>query len=216
MSQTDLSMAKGIPTTPYSSGTMPARDGAPPKVSWKQYIADFVKAPSRAKAALVGSLLLVAMGPAGLSALTPFVVPAFAMKTGTPLPEAMLMFVALPLIIGPLVLPFAGQWVDRLGARRVALPGIVLYALVTAIIPLAAGKLWLMGILLVLASIFGFGSSLGIAFKVISEWFLPSGRRFRSYRGRIQPVQRHLFSPVPVARKRQCAGVTTNDAGHGH
>ncbi|MVA54642.1 MFS transporter [Agrobacterium vitis] len=171
MSQTDLSMAKGIPTTPYSSGTMPARDGAPPKVSWKQYIADFVKAPSRAKAALIGSLLLVAMGPAGLSALTPFVVPAFAMKTGTPLPEAMLMFVALPLIIGPLVLPFAGQWVDRLGARRVALPGIILYALVTAIIPLAAGKLWLMGILLVLASIFGFGSSLGIAFKVISEWF---------------------------------------------
>jgi hypothetical protein len=43
----------------------------------------------------MGSLILVAMDPAGLSAFTPFVVPAFAMKTGTPKPEAMLLFVAL-------------------------------------------------------------------------------------------------------------------------
>lgn len=148
-----------------------AGDGTPPKISLRQYVADFMRAPSRAKAALVGSLLLVAMGPAGLSALTPFVVPAFATKTGAPMPAAILLFVTLPLIIGPLVLPFAGRWADQLGARRVALPAIILYAIATAIIPLVAGTTWLLGVLLVLASIFGFSASLGIAFKVISEWF---------------------------------------------
>lgn len=152
-------------------GTRQLGDGAPPKTSLKQYIADFMRAPGRAKAALIGSLLLVAMGPAGLSALTPFVVPAFAMKTGVPMPEVIFLFVTLPLIIGPLILPFAGRWADQLGARRVAFPAIVLYAIVTSIVPFAAGTTWLLGALLVLASIFGFSASLGIAFKVISEWF---------------------------------------------
>lgn len=153
------------------SGTRQMADGTPPKTSLKQYVADFMRASGQAKAALIGSLLLVAMGPAGLSALIPFVVPAFAMKTGAPMPVAMLLFVTLPLIIGPLVLPFAGRWADQLGARRVALPAIVLYGIVTGIIPLVAGTTWLLGTLLVLASIFGFSASLGIAFKVISEWF---------------------------------------------
>lgn len=172
MSQANLSVTTGSPATPYPDGPIPAMlDGVPPKISWKQYVADFMKAPGRAKAALIGSLILVAMGPAGLSALTPFVVPAFAMKTGMSPPEVILLFVTLPLIIGPLVLPFIGVWVDRLGAQRVALPALVLYALTTAIIPHAVGTTWLMGALLVLAAVFGFGASLGVAFKVISGWF---------------------------------------------
>jgi MFS family permease len=171
MSQANLSVTTGSPATPYPDGVIPTRDGAQPKVSWRQYFADFMKSSGRAKGALIGSLILVAMGPAGLSALTPFVVPAFAMKTGTPPPEAILLFVTLPLFIGPLVLPIAGRWVDRLGAQRIALPALILYAITTAIIPLTAGTTWLMGALLVLASTFGFGASLGIAFKVISGWF---------------------------------------------
>ncbi|AEA67132.1 MFS transporter [Pseudomonas brassicacearum subsp. neoaurantiaca] len=172
MSQANLSVPTGSPATPYSSGgTIPTRDGAPPTVSWKQYVTDFMNASGRAKAALIGSLILVAIGPAGLSALTPFVVPAFAMKTGTPPPEAILLFVTLPLIIGPLILPFVGVWVDRLGAQRAAFPALLLYAMTTAIIPLSVDSPWLLGTLLILASIFGFGASLGIAFKVISGWF---------------------------------------------
>lgn len=161
----------GVRDPESRSGPRQVGDGTPPKISLKQYVADFMRASGRAKAALIGSLVLVAMGPAGLSALTPFVVPAFAMKTGAPMPVAILLFVTLPLIIGPLVLPFAGRWADQLGARRVALPAIVLYAIITGIVPLVAGTTWLLGVLLVLASIFGFSASLGIAFKVISEWF---------------------------------------------
>ncbi|VVE89636.1 MFS transporter [Pandoraea bronchicola] len=161
----------GVTGSEPRTGTTQTDDGAPPKLSLKQYLAEFMMVPGRAKAALIGSLLLVAMGPAGLSALTPFVVPAFAMKTGAPLPLAMLIFATLPLILGPLVLPLAGRWADQLGVRRVALPAIILYAILTGIVPFFAGTTWLLGTLLVLASISGFSASLGIAFKVISEWF---------------------------------------------
>ncbi|GAB2854300.1 hypothetical protein GCM10022221_62220 [Actinocorallia aurea] len=64
------------PPTPDPFTTMPTSDGAPPKISGRQYVADFMKAPRRAKAALMGSLMLVAVSPSAISALTPFVVPA--------------------------------------------------------------------------------------------------------------------------------------------
>ncbi|WP_211370442.1 MFS transporter, partial [Nonomuraea turkmeniaca] len=137
----------------------------------KQYVGDFLKAPSRAKAALIGTLLLVAISPSGLAALSVFVVPAYAMKTGTPPADGILLFLTLPILLGPLLLPYAGRWVDRHDARRVALPTVILYAIGTACVPLASGTTWLLGTLLVLTSIFGFCSSLGIAFKVISGWF---------------------------------------------
>jgi MFS family permease len=130
-----------------------------------------VRAPGKAKAALIGSLLLVAISPSALAAMTPFVVPAYAMDTGTPPPDAILLFVTVPIIAGALILPFAGRWVDRYGARVVALPAVILYAITMAAIPLAGGTTWLLGLLLVLASIFGFAASLGIVFKVISGWF---------------------------------------------
>ncbi|MFF4658532.1 nitrate/nitrite transporter [Streptomyces sp. NPDC001381] len=151
--------------------TTPTRDGAPPKNSWKQYVADFVKAPRQAKAALMGSLLLVAISPSALSALTPYVAPAYAMKTGTTPSDAILLFVTVPLVIGPLLLPVVGRWVDRQGARRVAIPAVILYAITTAAVPLAAGRTWLLETLLILAAICGFAASLGVVFKVISTWF---------------------------------------------
>ncbi len=153
------------------SGTTPTRDSVTPKISWKQYVADFVKAPRQARAALIGSLILVAISPSALSALTPFVAPAYAMKTGTPPPDAILLFVTLPLIISPIILPFVGRWVDWQGVRRIALPAVILYAIAMAAIPLGAGKTWLLGTLLVLASTFGFAASLGVVYKVISSWF---------------------------------------------
>jgi len=171
MPQTNPSVTPGAPNTLDPSRTRPTREQAPPKIGWKQYVADLVKAPAKAKTALIGSLMLVAISPSALSALTPFVVPAYAKKTGTPAPDAILLFVTLPLLIGPLILPFAGRWADRQGARRVALPAVILYAISMAVIPLAAGRIWLLGTLLILAWIFGFAASLGVVFKVISTWF---------------------------------------------
>lgn len=171
MHQTNPSVTTGQPRTLDPSEPRPTRDGAPPKIGWKRYVADLVKAPPKARTALIGSLILVAISPSAFSALTPFVAPAYAMKTGTPPPDAILLFVTLPLIIGPLILPFAGRWADRQGARRVALPAVILYAMTMAAVPLASGKTWLLGSLLVLAWIFGFAASLGVVFKIISTWF---------------------------------------------
>jgi len=165
------SLTTGSPAAPHPSAAGPTRAGAPPKLTWKQYVADFVKAPRQAKAALIGSLMLVAISPSAMSALTPYVVPAYAMKTGSTPSHAILLFVTVPLVIGPALLPVAGRWVDRLGARRIAIPSVLLYATATAAIPLGAGRTWLLETLLVLASIFGFAASLGVVFKIISTWF---------------------------------------------
>ncbi|GAB2854306.1 MFS transporter [Actinocorallia aurea] len=93
------------------------------------------------------------------------------MKTGTAPSQAILLFVTLPLVIGPLLLPVVGRWVDQRGARSVALPAVILYAITMAAIPLAEGRTWLLETLLILASIFGFAASLGVIFKIISTWF---------------------------------------------
>ncbi|TAJ48492.1 MAG: MFS transporter [Herbiconiux sp.] len=171
MSQSNPSSSTESSLPPHPSGPISMATTDPPASSWRQYAADFVKAPARAKVALVGSLLMVAISPSGFAALTPFAAPAYAMATGTPPQDAILLFVTLPLILGPLVLPFAGRWVDRYGAQRIALPAVILYALATLGIPLVAGTGWLVGLMLVLSSIFGFAASLGIVFKVISGWF---------------------------------------------
>lgn len=168
---TNPSVTPGSPPTPDPTGTIPTSDDLPPKGSWKQYVADFVKAPRPAKAALIGSLLLVAVSPSALSALTPYVAPAYAMKTGTTPSDAILLFVTVPLLIGPLLLPIVGRWVDRRGARRVAIPAVVLYAITTAAVPLTGGRTWLLEAFLILSSIFGFATSLGVVFKIISTWF---------------------------------------------
>ena len=164
MSQDRFPISAALPPVP--PGVLPPVDG--PKLSWKQYATDFVKSPGRAKAALIGSLILVAMSPAGLAAMTPFIVPAYSMSTGTPPPDAILLFVSIPLVFGPLFLPFVGRWVDRYGARRVALPSIILYAILMALVPLVGGTTWLLAAVLAFAAVFGFSASLGIVFKVIS------------------------------------------------
>ncbi|WP_019074053.1 MFS transporter [Streptomyces hokutonensis] len=142
---------------------------------WKSYLADLWKAPPGAKAALAGCLLLILVSPSGLSAMTTFIVPSFSHDTGTAKAAGILLFVSLPLFIGPIVLPFAGRWVDRLGARRVAIPSAVLYAAMTALIPLCGSSVPLLAIVLILAAVFGFMSSLAVVFKVVSTW-LPQHR----------------------------------------
>ncbi|MGJ7534856.1 MULTISPECIES: MFS transporter [unclassified Variovorax] len=145
--------------------------GEPSATPWKDYFLDLVQAPGRAKAALIGCFILMTLSPAGLSAMMPFVTASFAAKTGRSMPEALLLFVAIPLLIAPFVLPIAGAWVDRWGARKVAVPATILYAAATALVPLSSGILWLFGLVIVLASIFGFMASLAVVFKVITGWF---------------------------------------------
>lgn len=168
MSQQQPEVSAVLP--PHPSGPFPVREDAP-KLSFKQYASDFVKSPGRAKAALIGSMLLVAVSPSGLAAMTPFIVPAYAMSTGTSPQDAILLFVSIPLLVGPLFLPFLGRWVDRYGARKVALPSIILYAVLMALVPLAVSATWLLTILLALTAVCGFSASMGVVFKVISGWF---------------------------------------------
>ncbi|MFF4120510.1 MFS transporter [Streptomyces sp. NPDC001714] len=137
---------------------------------WKSYFAGFWKAPPGARAALTGCLLLVLVSPSGLSAMTTFIAPSFSKDTGAAKSVGILVFVSLPLLVGPVVLPFAGRWVDRLGARRVAIPSAVLYAGLTALIPACGSSVPLLALVLILAAVFGFMSSLAVVFKVVSTW----------------------------------------------
>ncbi|MEV7978982.1 MFS transporter [Streptomyces sp. NPDC086519] len=178
--------------------SVPRGDTAPPssEAGWKSYLADLWKAPASAKAALAGCLLLMLVSPSGLSAMTTFIVPAFAKDTGAAKSAGILVFVSIPLLIGPIVLPFAGRWVDRLGARKVAIPSAVLYAALTALVPLCGSSVPTLAVVLILASVFGFMSGLAVVFKVVSTW-LPQHRGIGfALIGVASSVAAAVFSPV--------------------
>lgn len=141
------------------------------KKTLRAYFADLVGAPRKARMALVGALILMVISPAGFSAITPFVTAAFSAATHRAQSEAILMFVAMPLLLGPLILPIAGAWVDRWGARAVTIPSVILYAATTALIPLVGETLWFLVPMIILAAMFGFMCSLAVVFKVITGWF---------------------------------------------
>lgn len=168
----------------------------PPKATWQTYLLDFRRAPGRAKAALLGCFIMMTLSPAGLSAMMPFITASFAAQTAKPMPEALLLFVAIPLLIAPFILPIAGAWVDRWGARRVSIPAAVLYAATTALIPLSSPSPWLFGIVIVLASVFGFMASLAVVFKVVTGWF-PRHRGIGfALIGVVSSLASAVFSPV--------------------
>ncbi|MFE2216077.1 MFS transporter [Streptomyces canus] len=178
--------------------SVPRGDTAPSssEAGWKSYLADLWKAPASAKAALTGCLLLMLVSPSGLSAMTTFVVPAFAKDTGAAKSVGILVFVSVPLLIGPIVLPFAGRWVDRFGARRVAVPSAVLYAALTALVPLCESSVPALAVVLILASVFGFTSGLAVVFKVVSTW-LPQHKGIGfALIGVASSLAAAVFSPV--------------------
>lgn len=141
------------------------------KDTLRDYFASLLGAPLKARLALLGALILMVISPAGFSAITPFVTAAFSAATHRAQSEAILFFVALPLLIGPLILPIAGAWVDRWGARSVTIPAVILYAATTALIPFVGGTTWLLVPMIVLAAMFGFMCSLAVVFKIITGWF---------------------------------------------
>lgn len=166
------------------------------EAGWRSYLVDLWKAPPKARAAVAGCLLLMVVSPSGLSAMTTFVVPAFAMATGVALPEGILLFVTIPLLIGPLALPVAGRWVDRRGARRVAIPSAVVYAALTALVPVCGFSVPLLAVVLVLAAVFGFMTTLSVVFKVVSTW-LPQHRGIGfALIGVVSSLASAVFSPL--------------------
>lgn len=178
--------------------SVPAGDSVPSssEAGWRSYLVDLWKAPPKARAAVAGCLLLMVVSPSGLSAMTTFVVPAFARATGVAVPEGILLFVTIPLLLGPIVLPVAGRWVDRWGARRVAIPSAVVYAVLTALVPLCGFSVPLLAVMLVLAAVFGFMTTLSVVFKVISTW-LPRHRGVGfALIGVVSSLASAVFSPL--------------------
>jgi MFS family permease len=146
--------------------------------------------------ALLGALILMVISPAGLSAITPFVTASFSAATQRAQSEAILIFVAVPLLIGPLILPIAGAWVDRWGARSVTIPAVILYAATTALIPWSADIPWLLMPMVILASVFGFMCSLAVVFKVITSWFAEHRGIGFALIGVLSSLAGVLFSPL--------------------
>ncbi|OHZ42227.1 MULTISPECIES: MFS transporter [Rhizobium/Agrobacterium group] len=162
----------------------------------RAYFKSLVGAPRKARMALIGCLILMVISPAGLSAMTPFVIAAFSAETHRAQADALLIFVALPLLLSPLILPLAGAWVDRWGARAVAIPAVILYAVTTAMIPLVSGTIWILTPMIILAALFGFMSSLAVIFKIITCWF-PEHRGIGfALVGVLSSFANALFSPL--------------------
>jgi MFS family permease len=181
-------MTTSVPT----DDTVPSSSEA----GWKSYLADLWNAPPGAKAALSGCLLLMLVSPSGLSAMTTFVIPSFAKDTGAAESSGILVFVTLPLLIGPIALPFAGRWVDQLGARRVAIRSAILYAALTALIPACGSSVPALAVVMILSSTFGFMAGLAVVFKVISVW-LPKHKGFGFALIGVAPsAAAAVFSPV--------------------
>lgn len=169
---------------------------APAKSGWREYLSTFLHTSGRAKAALIGCLILMAVSPSGLSALVPFVIPAFAMESGTSAAIAILLFTTIPLIIAPLILPFAGRWVDRIGPRAIAVPAAVLYAGSTALVPMVSGSNPALGVALVFAALFGFAATLAVVFRVISDWFPDHKGMGFALIGAVSSLASAILSPV--------------------
>ncbi|TMR24937.1 MFS transporter [Nonomuraea turkmeniaca] len=157
-------------STPSSPiGQASARHSAA-RPSFGSYLASVRSYPSGAWKAAAAVLIAMGLSPATIVTATTFVVGPIAEETGWSVPAVVSMF-SMPLVIGPLLLPLTGRLVDRLGARRVALPMMLLYGLATMSIWVAGARhAWLQTVLII-AAICGFSATMGVVFKVIAGWF---------------------------------------------
>ncbi|MEU5041835.1 MFS transporter [Streptomyces griseorubiginosus] len=126
--------------------------------------------PAQAWKAAIACALAIAFSPAGLSVTTTFAIGPVSRDFGWSRSATLTLF-TLPLLIAPIVLPFGGRWVDRWGARAVALPSTVLYAVGTAAISMVGRSQAQLGLVLVVSSAVGYVASLAVVFKVILSWF---------------------------------------------
>ncbi|WP_427918797.1 MFS transporter [Streptomyces sp. cg40] len=112
----------------------------------------------------------MALSPAALVTTTTFLVEPVARDFGWSQSQTLTVF-NVPTMLAPLVLPLAGRWVDRWGARRIAIPGTALYALATAVVAVVGASTAQLLLALLAFTLLGYVAILGVVYKVVSEWF---------------------------------------------
>lgn len=134
------------------------------------YLAGLRAYPAAAWKATIACLLAVITGPMALVATPIFLVDPLAKEFGWT-PAATLGVISLPMLFAPIVLPFAGRLVDRWGARAVAVPGTLLYALATIAVMFSGASKQQLFLLITLHMCLGYAATMTVAYKVIALWF---------------------------------------------
>ncbi|TMR12775.1 MFS transporter [Nonomuraea turkmeniaca] len=138
--------------------------------SLRTYLSSMRIYPAQAWKAAIACVLAMALSPAALVATITFLVGPISADYGWSRAET-LSVLSLPLLAGPLMLPLAGRWTDRWGARAVAIPAMLLYGLTTAAVMAAGGDRLLLILPLLGSTVFGYFATMGVVYKVVSAWF---------------------------------------------
>ncbi|WP_371663450.1 MFS transporter [Streptomyces sp. NBC_00280] len=154
---------------PHADVTAPDRP-AHTAGSLREYVTSLRGYPSPAWKAAIACVLAMALSPAALNPTITFFVEPVARDFGWSQSQTLTIF-NIPTIAAPFVLPLTGRWVDRWGARAVAVPGAALYALFTAATALAGGSVVLLLLPMFAATAFGYVAIMGVFYKVVAEWF---------------------------------------------
>ncbi|WP_062642615.1 MFS transporter [Streptomyces maremycinicus] len=152
------------------SPLQPAEDTVPTKTPWRDYVATVRRYPPSAWKAAAACTLAMALSPAALVTTTTFLVEPIAQDFGWSQSQTLTIF-NVPTMLAPLVLPLAGRWVDRWGARTIAVPGTALYALATAVVAVVGASATQLLLALLAFTLLGYVAILGVVYKVVSEWF---------------------------------------------
>ena len=136
--------------------------------SLREYATSLRGYPRPAWMAAIACVVAMALSPAALNSTITFFVGPVAQDFGWSPAQTLTIF-SIPTIAAPFLLPLAGRWVDRWGARAVTVPCVALYALCTAAIPLVSGIAVLLPMSAAIA--FGYVGILGVFYKVVTEWF---------------------------------------------
>lgn len=68
-------------------------------------------------------------------------------------------------------IPFIGKLVDQYGSRKVLIPSFIVFAILLALIPILADRLWILYLLFILIGSLGAGSNSLPYLRTISAWF---------------------------------------------
>jgi predicted MFS family arabinose efflux permease len=70
-----------------------------------------------------------------------------------------------------LFIPYIGKLVDRFGSRKVLLPSLTIFAVLLALIPILADRLWILYVLFILTGALAAGANALPYLRSISAWF---------------------------------------------
>ncbi|MGW1620810.1 MFS transporter [Streptomyces sp. NPDC002172] len=153
---------------PHTEFAPPGRPGTP--ASLRESLSALRGYPRPAWKAAIACVLAMAFSPPALVTAVTFLIDPVAKDFGWSHSETLSIF-NIPTVAAPFVLPLAGRWVDRWGARAVAVPGTALYALSTAAVALVGANGVVLTTVLLVSTALGYTSILGVVYKVVSEWF---------------------------------------------